>query len=199
MKTYLKLAWLGIIFLLSTVLSIVAFLLVYFILGWILPIFAIGKDHLPWWLSYFDTPDNPLDGDEGFITKHAPFKGKQTGIKQYINRCQWLRRNPAYGLDYAVMGRTIRTMPRVISGDSLVSDGPNITTGRPTGLSGHVLISADNCFEWYYVRQWKNKPKCLRIRAGWKLSGYINEPNSFPLGTRSQFVCTIKLAGKFTI
>ena len=43
----------------------VAMSLIAWLLAPILPAFAIGRDHLPRWLAYFDTPDNALDGDLG--------------------------------------------------------------------------------------------------------------------------------------
>ena len=165
-----------------------------------LPVFAIGKDHLPSWLSWFDTPDNTLDGDDGYKTLHAPFKGTQTGIKQYINRWFWLLRNPSYGFDISVLGATVTELPVVIKGDLLVSNNQNLTTGRKTGLSGSVYITDDsNHFEYYYVRQWGSSSKCFRLRLGWKLSGYINAPQFFPLGSKTQFVFSVMPAASFTL
>lgn len=180
------------------ILNVFVFFTAYFG-AWFLPLFAIGKDHLPSWLSYFDTPDNPLDGDEGFINIHAPYPGKQTGIKQYLNRAAWLRRNPSYGFDFKVLGKKITEKPIVLSGDPLISDGPNLTTGRPIGLSGHVFIVTSDSFEYYSVKQKDKDPICNRIRVGWKLSGYINEPDNHPLDTNAQFVCTFKFGSKFSI
>lgn len=174
---------------------------VMFALSWclapVLPAFARNA-HLPKWLHWFDTPDNTLDGDEGFVTLHAPFKGRGVrGWRRYINRVVWLIRNPGYGFSYSVLGATILLTPRVISGNPFVSDSRNITIGRPHGLSGHVLLRSGGFFEFYYVRQYGNSGKCLRLRFGWKMLGFLNEPASWPLGGKAQFVCGIKLAGRF--
>ena len=57
----------------------------------ILPAFAIGRDTLPRWLSWFQTPDAPLDGDSGF-------QRVATWVKwRYARRVMWIIRNPAYG------------------------------------------------------------------------------------------------------
>ena len=172
-----------------------------FVLAWllapILPAFAIGKDHLPDWLSYFSAEDNPLDGDVGYITLHAPFKGMQTGWRRYINRVWWLVRNPGYGFSYQVLGHRVNSVPRVVSGDPLVSDSVNLTVGRMHGLSGHVLVREGRAFELYLVRQYCKTGRCFRLRMGWKLLGWINEPTSWPLGSKAQFVFGIKPLGRF--
>lgn len=173
-----------------------------FVLAWllapILPAFAIGKDHLPYELSYFSAEDNPLDGDIGYVMLHAPFKGYGvTGWRQYINRVVWLWRNPGYGFSYSVLGHRVNSMPRVVSGDPLVSDSVNLTVGRMHGLSGHVLVREGRAFEFYLVRQYGKSGRCFRLRLGWKLLGWINEPGQWPLGGKAQFVIGIKPLGRF--
>ena len=173
-----------------------------FALAWllapILPLFAVGKEQLPDWLSYFAAEDNPLDGDVGYITLHAPFKGySQHGIKRYINRIVWLWRNPGYGFSYQVLGAQINSQPLVVSGDPYVSDSPNLTIGRTRGLSGHVLLRSGKFFEFYLVRQYGSSGRCFRLRVGWKMLGFLNEPASWSLGGKAQFVCGIKPLGKF--
>lgn len=168
------------------------------ILAPVLPMFAI-EGHLPDFLSWFDTPDNPLDGDSGFISEHAPYPGEQTGVKRYVNRVAWLLRNPAYGFTYSVLSHDVASMPRVIHGDPLVSDSKNVTTGRATGLSGCVIVSEDDAFEFYYVRQWGSSANCLRLRLGWKMLGFINQPAEWPIPGEAQFVFSLKLMGKFDV
>ena len=173
-----------------------------FVLAWllapILPAFAIGKDHLPYELSYFSAEDNPLDGDIGYVMLHAPFKGYGvTGWRQYINRVVWLWRNPGYGFSYSVLGHQVNSMPRVVSGNPLVSDSVNLTVGRMHGLSGHVLVREGRAFELYLVRQYGKSGRCFRLRLGWKLLGWVNEPGQWPLGSKAQFVFGIKPLGRF--
>lgn len=176
--------------------------LIVFAVAWllapILPAFAIGRDHLPRWLAYFDTPDNALDGDLGYVMLHAPFKGYgATGWRQYINRVVWLWRNPAYGFSYSVLGAQINSQPLVVSGDPYVSDSSNLTIGRMRGFSGHVLLRSGTAFEFYLVRQYGQSGHCFRLRLGWKMLGFLNEPIAWPLGGKAQFVFGIKPLGRF--
>lgn len=165
----------------------------------ILPLFAVGKNHLPTWLAWFDTPDNSLDGDAGWLPTHPN--------STYWNRVCWLWRNPAYGFDISVLGITVATMPTVMSGDKYVSDGPvsmiDRVTGeainRTTGQSGSVHLTMGDYWEWYHVSQWGKSNKCVRIRLGWKLLGYVLLPDLSPLGSRTQFVFSPKPYSSFTI
>jgi len=54
---------------------------------------------LPVWLSWFDTPDNSLVGDEGWFAKH-----QDAG---YWAMVAWLYRNSLYGLKWTVLSRPI--------------------------------------------------------------------------------------------
>lgn len=174
-----------------------AMTLIAYLLAPVLPLFAIGRDSLPRWLAWFDTPDNTLDGDAGYMIWHAPFTGMQTGWRRHINRAVWLMRNPAYGFSYRVLGARIEALPQVVSGDPYVSDSRNLTIGRQRGLSGHVLLRSGRCFEFYLVRQYGGSERCFRLRLGWKMLGFLNEPTAFPLGTRAQYVIGIKPFGMF--
>lgn len=165
----------------------------------ILPLFAIGKDHLPKWLSWFDTTDNYINGDIGYVMLHAPFPGDQTGWRRYINRVVWLWRNSAYGFSWSVLGATINETPTVVSGDIWVGDNAAESIGRKTGLSGTVKIKCGKYWEYYRVSQWGNSGKCSRIRMGWKLSGYIQDPKNYPLGSKAQFVFSARPFGGFAI
>ena len=49
---------------------------------------------LPLWLSWFDTPDNSLNGDNGWNKDGS----------RYWNRLCWLYRNSLYGFKWTVLG-----------------------------------------------------------------------------------------------
>ena len=70
------------------------------ILSPILPLFATHEAKLPLWLSWFDTYDNTLDGDDGWKYEHLLFlncKGDSLDpIRIYLKRVCWLFRNTAY-------------------------------------------------------------------------------------------------------
>lgn len=134
------------------------FTMLAFLLAPVLPLFATNG-WLPWQLSYFQTPDNPLDGDEGFKTQHAPFLGMQTGWRQYVNRIFWLWRNPAYGADFSLFGFTPTGGWSVAcSGDSAVDDTHD----------GWYFKSCQGAWQFYLTHHWT--ATCyLRINLGWKL------------------------------
>ena len=168
----------------------------------VLPAFAIGKDHLPKWLAAFDTPDNPLDGDEGFLKHHALFKGEVNAVERYLNRVWWLLRNPGYGFSYDNLGAVITATPTLLSGNLFVSDRPDLTIRRNVGLSGHaLLLSADGkYFEWYLVKQYGSSGCCFRVRWGYKMIGFVNHPDVFKIGQKAQFasLTSIKPLASFT-
>lgn len=156
----------------------------------ILPLFAIGKDHLPSWLSWLDTPDSPIFGDAGFRAENPD---------SYWTRVKWLWRNSAYGFSWSVLGATINQTPVVESGDVWVGDNEATSIGRKTGLSGTLKISCGDYWEYYRVSQWGNTGKCTRVRIGWKLSGYIQDPKNYPLGSKAQFVFSARPWGGFAV
>ena len=51
---------------------------------------------LPLWLAWFDTPDNPLTGDEAFERSHPN--------GSYFDMVLWLYRNPLYGFKWGPLG-----------------------------------------------------------------------------------------------
>ena len=55
---------------------------------------------LPLWLSWFDTKDNALTGDEAFERSHPQ--------STYWDMVLWLYRNPLYGFKWDVLGYPIK-------------------------------------------------------------------------------------------
>lgn len=135
-----------------------------YLLAPILPAFAIGRATLPRFLSWFQTPDNPLDGDANFKANVAPFPGEQSGWRQYVNRIFWLWRNPSYGFDLAVLGFTASKLAAV------VKVGPLPLAGAPqTGWYFATATNPDGSRAWqfYAVKVWG---RCAsRVNFGWKL------------------------------
>lgn len=123
----------------------------------ILPLFAIGKERLPEYLSWFQTPDAPLDGDSGFnnvVSRRFP---------RYIRRILWLIRNPAYGFSWSVIsanpkkGTKINTYGDINSGDDPFKVGWSFTYAEGTPYF-HVRLFLPTI-----------KGKCLKARFGWKM------------------------------
>lgn len=141
--------------------------------AWLWPLFADKQGWLPSWLSWFQTPDNSLNGDSGFKSEHRLFRNDAdvdtNCIKIYINQILWLIRNPGYGFDISVLGR-IPSGARVVKGDPTTQD-------QPQGKSGFVFVEYDNVWMLYVVKQYGTSNKCLRFRMGWKL---MNEDMTKP-------------------
>lgn len=133
-------------------------------------LFASEDGWLPKWLSYLGTPDNSLDGDEGWKTEHRQFKVEDSKFKQWVNRTAWLYRNSMYGFSQSVLGVTIQPgFTYSVSGDELVSNRP-----LHNGLVNRKLVSGGKEYwQWYYVRAWSDT-KCIRINFGWKLWGDLH-------------------------
>jgi len=143
------------------------------VVGWLLNpfvvLFVTKEEKLPTWLSWFDTPDNTLEGDIGWRTEHWQWRFKLTPIlARYVGRVGWLWRNNAYGFSFTVLGITIK------EGFKLTVDGDYRVSNRPLheGLVVRYLVQdGKTYFHWYYVKAWGTKDRCVRINIGWKLWG----------------------------
>jgi hypothetical protein len=97
-------------------------LIVMQIIAWIitplLPAFAVLRDgpinnnrttgmasRLPLWLSWFDTPDNGLEGDENFHSSHPG---------NYWSEVLWLYRNSLYGFKWTVLSMPIENQWQIM-------------------------------------------------------------------------------------
>lgn len=107
---------------------------------------------LPGWLAWFDTPDNALDGDENWLTSHAPGHWSQVG---------WLWRNRAYGFKWGPLAAPMYLPARVIRGDLKVN--------RNNGHYGLLRISMGKYWQWKYVTPIASTGWCLMLNFGWLL------------------------------
>lgn len=140
------------------------FLLVALLLAPVLPLFASEAGWLPPWLSWFGTSDNPLDGDSGFLSEHAPFLGPQTGWRRYLNRVAWLIRNPAYGFDFAVLGFVASQFTTWQGWGDITADDTR------DGWYLHVGTNPDGSSAWqFWLSHHWTADRFLRINLGWKL------------------------------
>ena len=144
----------------------ISFTLLAYLVAPILPLFANEEGWLPRWLWWFQTPDNPLDGDEGFIKEHTPYKGSVGKGKRYINRMYWLWRNPAYAFDWTVLAFTPDDSTEI-----------SIKGTRPLGgdlsKNGWYLATCKNkegikAWQLYITYHW-NSTHSTKINCGWKL------------------------------
>jgi hypothetical protein len=138
-------------------------------------LFASKDGWLPRWLWWLQTPDNSLDGDNGWKEEHRPYMIEDTKFKQYVNRVRWLYRNSMYGFAIDVLGcKTLATDDLEIIGESKVSNRP-----LHEGLVVRKLIRDGKviAFQWYYVNAWSDT-RCIRINLGWKLWGFKKGENN---------------------
>ncbi|TAM16080.1 MAG: hypothetical protein EPN65_15235 [Pandoraea sp.] len=136
-----------------------------FPLSLFLPFAAIGRPTLPAWLSWFQTPDNPLDGDEGWRTQHWQWRYRLPApLATYIGRVGWLVRNPAYGFDMSVLGFDAGAKV------AIATRGPSPLGGAlVTGWYFATAVNLDGTSAWqlYAVKVWGRKAS--RVNFGWKL------------------------------
>lgn len=149
------------------VLSLVAMCFGYVLFNWLGAAIstALRMDRLPWWLSWFDTPDNPLDGDGGWRDEHLLFLNSNAyGFKRWLKRTLWLYRNCAYGFSESVCGAKLATnMPVRVYGDPFIQN-------RPHGKAGWFYATVgDDRWCFMFVMKWPFVGICFRVYFGWKV------------------------------
>lgn len=152
----------------------------------VLPFFANSDGWLPKWLWWFQTPDNSLDGDQGWLTEHWQWRyNLPHNLCIYVGRVGWLLRNPAYafGVQYLDWATQV-----AYTGDNSIGD-------NQTAKEGWVFVKAGNLFQYTYVKRIGNTQKCLYVNLGWNLRGLINH-NLQPLERyEATFVFSPRISG----
>lgn len=152
---------------LSLLLTIVAFPLALF-----LPLFA-QDGWLPKWLFWFQTPDNSLDGDDGWKTEHWQWRYRlPSSLATYIGRVGWLLRNPAYG--YGCVRITGNPIQATYTGNKSVNDSP--------GVEGTCTVHAGGLFQFVWVKR-ITSAKCIYCNFGWNIKGTIDGNETEHLST----------------
>lgn len=160
-------------------LTLVAYVLTY-PLSFVLPFFveerngkldnntAYGKGYyLPDWLSWFQTPDNSIDGDQGWREEHMQWRFKfPEPVATYLGRVGWLWRNPAYGVGLAELVPYERVL--LVSGDldvgiDPVKEGSCLVETQDGRLFLHRKVSVVKGFAFYR-------------NYGWNIKGLVNNP-----------------------
>jgi hypothetical protein len=146
-----------------------------------------SDEHGQSWLTsswvWWQTPDNPLEGDEGYRTLHAPFKNPINFFQKYINKVFWLYRNPMYGFNISVLGQ-------ILPDDfKFYSFGNAHTSNRPLSKGIVLRLVYNNTDAWFFqlyivIPYWKNS-RCLRLNLGYKI-WESPQPNQY-----CQYVCSL--------
>lgn len=147
--------------------------LVCWFLSPILPLFAIGRDALPSQLSWFQTPDAPLDGDSGFARLYPSSKWPR-----YVRRVLWLIRNPAYGFAWSVLAYDPKGIDYHWRG--------SLTPATQKGLGWWFIWQDDGHFE-FSIRIESLPGRLFYFRFGWKIIGLATGGNT----GRQKFVFTL--------
>ena len=148
------------------------FTLVAYLFCWLLPVFATMQEglvdngkgtwtgyRLPKWLSWFQTPDNDLNGDNTFLLING---------NGYWARVKWLWRNPLYG--YCV---------RYIDGNSPVTvEGNNDIADGVHGVAGIRNVYAAGLFQKTAITD-NGDGTCTISNYGWNIHA-LADPNVNP-------------------
>ena len=155
----------------------ITFTLLAYLLAPVLPLFA--KDGwLPRRLNWFQTPDNSIDGDDGWRNEHL------VGWPRYLKRVFWLWRNPAYGFEWTgpLAAKITKDMEVTVLGDPWIKNRDNARAGAYLCQVGPY---------------WNDKSiyplfgdLCLMLEFGWKLQGYAQGRET---EGKAMFVFSIRL------
>ena len=142
--------------------------LVAIILAPILPVLASNQEgwldnHAKWgygprlttWLSWFQTPDNSLDGDATFEANN--------GIS-YWAKVKWLWRNPCYAFAIQYLTNPYYT---VVKGDKTIKDNDN-------AKAGWCAVSANGLFQFTSVTP-IGYSRCVYINLGWNIRALVDD------------------------
>lgn len=127
----------------------------------------LEEPRLPKWLSWFDTPDNSLLGDENW---------KNTHNASHWSMLAWLYRNTLYGFKWTVLAHKV-TIP--------VHAG-NLDINHHTKTFGYLKINDGNAWQYKLVKPFLGK--VLILNLGWLLDPYVKNPelkNTQPLALYS--------------
>ena len=132
--------------------------------------FASEDGWLPSWLNWFQTPDNSIDGDNGWKTEHWQWRFKfSPPVARYLGRVGWLWRNSMYNWSINVLGAKLKATDTMFTeGDPLTSDNPahSGTFKRRVYRDGKLIY-----WQWYFIYVY-SKTRCIRMNFGWKLWGF---------------------------
>ena len=153
MQTKLKLSLRILVFPLLFIISMAVNILA-LVLAPAIALISIYTD-VPRVFNFLLTHDNPIDGDEGHLSRWTTKDDFKT---KFLRRTAWLWRNKGYSFDYYQLGCPI--------GNHLVTHGDPATSSE--GHQGWLFqYNEYGYFEFYLVKPYSfNKNKCLRVRLG---------------------------------
>lgn len=156
-------------------------------LAFVLPLFAHDAK-LPGWLSWFQTPDNTLDGDDGWKTKHWQWRKRLPDLFcMYVGYMGWLLRNRAYGFKWSVLAATVDPKAIRWEGDPTIKNRDHAKAG--------VLRVWMNPY-WQYKRIWQifGSHRCVMLNFGWQLDNYIANPKLVDTNPKALYMFSPRIA-----
>ena len=149
---------------LSLLLTLVAVLL-----APIMPWFAVQKEWwcdnhsyravgpvLPFWLNWFMTPDNTLEGDATF---------QKLNPHDYWSEVKWLWRNPAYSFALKYIN-TIENKPTVLGNDNIKDNDQ--------AVAGWCFVRCAGLFQFTWVKP-IGYQRCIYCVFGWNIRGTLHQ------------------------
>jgi len=132
---------------------------------------------LPNWLSWFQTPDNDLYGDETFVSLNG---------KSYWSMVKWLLRNPLYAFAIRYLQPIYFT---TYVGNTSIKDNDN-------AKSGWCFVTANGLFQFRYIKQIPFTARCVLINLGWNIMALVDN-NVYPKPALYQatFVFSPRISG----
>lgn len=150
------------------------------------------EPRLPNWLSWFQTPDNSLNGDEAWLNMQeghwawrAMLQGYPT-IQKYFGRLGWLLRNPAQGFECSdsIAADILSTDVVHCLGNPLINDKPN-------GVAGYCFTKIGHYWNLCVIIR-IGKSKCCKIDIGWMLKTYAEQPSRVVTQRQAQYVVSLR-------
>lgn len=191
----------------------IGFTLLTVLLSWLLPIFSFAvirqkfpflkcfsqiDGYLPGWLSWFQTPDNSLDGDNGWKTEHWPYATKYPNsfFWKYLGRMLWLIRNPGYGFEWiGPIGAKVSPEMEI-----LATGNPNVRN-RPNGQSGLYLVALfgeHTYWQLTWVVQYGSSNYCFYLTLGWKVRTYAEDPSRLKTESQAMYCFSPRIVATFS-
>lgn len=131
---------------------------------------------LPAWLSWFQTPDNSLDGDNTFLMNNG---------YGYWSQVKWLCRNPAYSFGLRYLDAPFHAS---YLGDNTIRDNDN-------AKAGWCFVQANGLFQFVLIAP-IGFSRCFMVNLGWNIRALVDDnvqPKPDPY--QATFVCSPRLSG----
>jgi hypothetical protein len=142
-------------------------------------LFADGNGWLPRGLEWWQTPDNSLDGDDGWRTEHF------IGWPRYTKRVLWLWRNPMYGLAWGPLA--LKIIPRDTA-NRRIRGNPWIRN-RANAVAGSYYCRIGRAWNLKIIRPLAGDT-ALMLELGWKLQEFAQGRIA---SGRAMYVCSFRL------